>query len=58
MMLLSDSRVFSRLKVGFHYQSSRPELTTRELGPWTRVVETDLYVFQTDVQLIINHASL
>ena len=33
---------------GFHYPSSRPELTgvkkcTRVLGPWTRVVETDLY---------------
>ena len=46
------------LKVGFHYPSSRPEFTgrvdgprtrvhfltpvTRQLGPWTRVVETDL----------------
>ena len=42
----------SRLKVGFHYPSSRAELTARELGcilffdtrqlwPSTRVVETD-----------------
>ena len=40
------------LKVGFHYPSSRAELTarelgcifdTRQLGPSTRVVETDLY---------------
>ena len=30
------------LKVGFHYPSSRPEFTGRQLGPWTRVVETDL----------------
>jgi len=44
------------VKVGFHYPSWRPELTgvkklhpssravnsARELGPWTRVVETDL----------------
>jgi len=37
------------LKVGFHYPSSRPELTgvkkcTRVLGPSTRVVETDLNI--------------
>ena len=31
------------LKVGFHYPSSRPEFSGRELGTWTRVVETDLY---------------
>ena len=44
------------VKVGFHYPSSRPEFTgrvdgcqknapefsSRQLGPWTRVVETDL----------------
>jgi len=37
-----------RFKVGFHYPSWRvsnnaPEITGRQLGPWTRVVETDLY---------------
>ena len=31
-----------RLKVGFHYPSSRPEFTGRVDGPRTRVVETDL----------------
>ena len=31
-----------RIKVGFHYPSSPPEFTGRELGPWTRVVETGL----------------
>ena len=30
------------LKVGFHYPSSRAVNSARELGPWTRVVETDL----------------
>jgi len=30
------------VKVGFHYPSSRPEFSGRQLGPWTRVVETDL----------------
>jgi len=28
------------LKVGFHYPSSRPEFTERELGPWTRAVNS------------------
>ena len=40
--------IVDRLKVGFHYPSSRPEFKNapefsgRQLGPWTRVVETDL----------------
>jgi len=45
----------SLLKVGFHYPSWRPELTgvkkcTRVLGPWTRVVETDLYLLSVHCQ--------
>ena len=32
----------TELKVGFHYPSSRAVNSARELGPWTRVVETDL----------------
>ena len=54
------------LNVGFHYPSSRPELTgvkkmhpssrsvnsARELGPWTRVVETDLKQWLTTVTIL------
>ena len=39
------------VKVGFHYPSSRPELTARELGSSTRVVETDLYTLLSTLQV-------
>ena len=28
------------VKPGFHYPSSRPEFTGRQLGPWTRAVNS------------------
>jgi len=30
---LSCNKIVRRIKVGFHYPSSRPEFTGRELGP-------------------------
>jgi len=43
------------LKPGFHYPSSRAELTARQLRPWTRVVETGL---KTQTRFVLQQPSV